>query len=156
ESLEHFRADSTRDYLHSLVASVLQIGQFAVTYKHAFSQYGDAVAEHFHIRKYMSREEYRLASFAQRRDYIAHLASPYRIESRHRLIHKDDFRIVYKRMSNSYSLKHALRVFAKLRVGRLFHIHQFEQLANSLQAYLFCSSEQLAAVVEKFLGGQVV
>ena len=56
-----------------------------------------------------------VALVAKRQDQVAHLAPSERIEPRHRLVEKHDFRVVDERLGDADALQHALRELAKLQ-----------------------------------------
>ena len=70
---------------------------------------GHAVAQRLGVREHVGAEEHGASAIAQRHDQIAHFTAAKRVEARHRLVEKDDLRVVDQRLCDADSLNHSFR-----------------------------------------------
>src|ERR1700722_505919 len=115
-----------------------------------------AIAERFCVRQNMSGKENGFAFLLELLNQVADLASAQRIETGHRFVEKDEFRIVKNRLRDSYALQHA---FGKLPQLQALDILKADAPQCALYAALapMCrNSRELAVIVQKFVRSQVI
>src|SRR5213079_3599528 len=78
-----------------------------------------AVAEHFDVGEDVRAEQDGRAALAQTGDQVAYLAPAHGVESAHRLVKEDNFRVVDERLRQTDALQHALRELTQLLVPTL-------------------------------------
>ena len=102
----------------------------------------------------MRIQKYGGAAVALGANDVAHHAPPQRIESRRRLVEKNQFGLVNQRLRQSDALQHALGKIlqAFVEVGR--ESHQLDQRGNALRELAGGNAAKTAVQVQKFCGRQ--
>ena len=112
-----------------------EIGHRAHSSQFALMDDGDAIAQGFRIRQNMSGEENRLAFVLQLRHEVANFTAAHGIQTGHRLVKENNFRIMQNGLCDSHALQHAFGKFSQLHsayLGQADAVQDFIHFASTV------------------------
>ncbi len=124
--------------------------------KTAFHDDPNSITDHLHVMQNVRAEKDGLPAIAQAQNQIAHLLASDRVQTGHRLIEDDQFRVVNQRLCQADTLQHPFGELAQLPGTRFRQSDEPQEVCDPLVDGGAIQSCQLAIKPKKLLGGEIV